>query len=105
MNHASIDFIFKHLRDALSWHQSSNTLVQLSAKNEHHLVRLLEKAQKLGIVAEPFLEPDRDNEMTAICLEPTLEAKKMVSNLPLAFKENSSVENRIDEHRYAYAPP
>jgi hypothetical protein len=34
-----------------------------------------------------FYEPDLNNELTAITIQPTQEARKVVSSIPLMFKE------------------
>ncbi len=41
----------------------------------------------MGIVISKFYEPDLRNELTAIALEPSKEARKVVSSLPLMLKD------------------
>jgi formaldehyde-activating enzyme involved in methanogenesis len=69
------------------WITKSNYLVILEADNENKLWNILEKSKKLGIKTSFFKEPDLNNELTAIALAPSLIAKKICSNLKLAFKE------------------
>lgn len=88
--HAAIDFQHQHPEVAKDWNQNSNYLVFLSAKDEHHLLRLLQKADYKGIRTTSFLEPDINNELTAIAIEPSAESRKLVSSLPLFGKEVSS---------------
>jgi hypothetical protein len=45
------------------------------------------KAEARGIKISRFYEPDLQNQLTAICLEPSENARKLTSNLPLMFKE------------------
>ena len=89
--HAAIDFVLKYLAESLAWHKHSNYLCNLSVENEEQLFKLLAKAEQKGIKAMPFYEPDLGGELTAITFEPTIEAKKLTSSLPLMLKENKTV--------------
>ncbi len=84
--HAAINFIFEHPEISKNWNTYSNYLVFLSIQDEYHLNTLLEKANVRGIKTTSFYEPDRDNELTAIALEPSVISKKLVSSLPLMRK-------------------
>jgi len=44
------------------------------------------KAKQRGIEYIEFYEPDINNELTAIALEPGEKSKKLISNLPLMLK-------------------
>jgi len=61
------------------WHQESNNIVVLQ---EEDLEDLTSRLQTEGFRLSTFREPDRDGELTAICVEPG--AWKMLSSLPLA---------------------
>jgi peptidyl-tRNA hydrolase len=87
--HAAIDFQHEHMEIAKQWNQESNYLIYLSAKNESHLESILQKAEFRGLKTTSFREPDINNELTAIALEPSDLTKKLVSNLPLMGKEES----------------
>lgn len=86
--HAAIEFIMQYPEISNHWHQVSNYLGFLSVDNEQKLICLFEKAKALGIACSMFKEPDIDNEVTAIALEPGELSKKLCSRLPLALKEN-----------------
>jgi len=44
----------------------------------------VEKADKLGLKMSLFKEPDINNQLTAICLEPSILTQKLVKNIQLA---------------------
>ncbi len=85
--HAAIDFILEHPEISKHWHKVSNYLGFLSVENECQLFKLLEWAAALDIKFTMFKEPDIDNELTAIALEPGEKTKRLCSHLPLALKE------------------
>lgn len=64
----------------------SNYVGLLSVANEEELVKLLNKANAKGIKTSFFREPDIDDQITAIVLEPNDLSRRLVSNLPLALK-------------------
>lgn len=47
----------------------------------------MEKAIAKGIKVVPFYEPDMDNQLTAICLEPCEQSRKITSSFPLMLKQ------------------
>jgi hypothetical protein len=61
------------------WHHESNNIVVLQ---DDDIPSLAERLEKKGFRLSRFTEPDRDDELTAICAEPG--AWKQLSNLPLA---------------------
>jgi len=85
--HVSIQFIYEHPEIAKQWYDFSKYLVFLSVKNLNELSELVEKLNQMGIVISKFYEPDLRNELTAIALEPSKEARKVVSSLPLMLKD------------------
>ena len=86
-NHASIQFQHEHPIISKDWLQNSNYIVILAAKDEQDLLRILEKTRNAGLQSSVFTEPDLDNQVTAISIEPSLMPQKICSNLPLALKE------------------
>jgi len=52
-------------------------------ENEEELYRLKNKASEKEIKYTTFHEPDINNQLTAITLEPGIVAKKLTNNLPL----------------------
>lgn len=87
--HAAIDFIFQHPSRASPWHEESNYLVQLVAKDEQHLLKIIASCQMRMIDYTIFREPDLNNEITAIALEPSIATQKITSSLPLLFKSKN----------------
>jgi len=87
--HAAINFIFEYPDRAGPWFQNSNYLVQLEANNERHLISIIRKCEECKLLYTVFREPDIGNQITAIAIEPNEKTKKVVSNLPLLFKNLS----------------
>ena len=80
--HALREFAAHHPEVDRAWYERSNYLALLSVPDEGALQRLLTRARERGLLAAPFHEPDRHNEMTALALEPA--GQRLVRNLPLA---------------------
>ena len=85
--HAAIQFQHEHPQEAKDWFSNSNYLIFLAAKDESELISYAQKAADRGIKISIFREPDLNNEITAIALDPSEASTKLVSNLPLALKE------------------
>ncbi len=66
------------------WHLKSNNLVLLEVPNEECLKHLAVRAEEGGFDHSVFREPDFDDTVTAVAIEPA--GKRLVSNLPLALK-------------------
>ena len=67
----------------------SNYICCLSVQNEQELQNLIEKALRNNIRFSVFKEPDIEDQVTAIALEPgqkTKKTKKLCSNLKLALR-------------------
>ena len=77
-------FCLEHLETSKDWFEISNYICILAAKSENHLLELYNKAQKKCVRVSVFREPDINNEVTCIVLEPSLVSKKICSNLRLA---------------------
>lgn len=84
--HAAIQFQHDYPEHATVWYKQSNYLGFLSVSNEDELGRLIRKATDLGIKFSVFREPDIDDQITAIALEPGVLSKKLCSNLKLALR-------------------
>ena len=89
--HAAIDFQHQYPETSKFWQKNSNYLVYLTVKTEQELFKLLRKAESLGIKVTTFFEPDIDNQLTAIALEPSQLSKKVTSSLKLMGREVSYV--------------
>lgn len=100
--HAVAEFILFNNEIAKEWFETSNSIISLAAKDQEDLFKLCTKLDKLGIVYRAFYEPDINNELTAVCIQPTIEARKVCSHYPLALKEkpNGDVIG-INKHTYS----
>lgn len=84
--HAVAEFGREYPDVFLEWQDVSNYIAVLECKDEKELLSLIDRADKKRIRFSVFFEPDLDNEITAIALEPGLESKKLCSSLRLALK-------------------
>lgn len=82
--HALTEFTMTHMALTKAWYESSNHLAMLAVPNEGALTALLKAALKAHFKVVPFFEPDRNDELTAIALEP--EARDFLKGLPLALR-------------------
>jgi len=82
--HGAIAFMMEHPVTASYWHHKSNNLVVLQVPNEECLLHLAGRAQDAEVEHSVFREPDFDNTVTAVALEPA--GARLVSNLPLALR-------------------
>lgn len=85
--HAFREFIEEHPTIDKSWYKNSNYIAILSAKDEMELERLSLRLTKKGIKHSLFREPDLNDELTAIAIEPGRDSKRACSSYPLALKE------------------
>ena len=84
--HSAIQFIFEHPEIAKEWYEISKYLVFLSVKNQKELLDLVETFDQKGIIMSKYYEPDLANELTAITIQPSTRARRLVSSLPLLLK-------------------
>lgn len=84
--HAFRSFIEAYPDVELDWYTNSNFIAILAAKDESELKSIIQKAIKKEIKYSYFREPDLNNEITAIAVEPGRPGKKLTSYLPLALK-------------------
>jgi len=85
--HAGIDFTLKHPGLIDSWHLASNNVVIVGVPDEAALLALDGLAYSLNVTHLLVTEPDLGDQATALILEPSLFAKRMCSDFPLALKE------------------
>lgn len=83
--HALRLFVDQHPVVDKEWYETSNNLVVLGVPNETELAKLADDLDSYGVKVSSFREPDLDNEMTAIAVEPS--GYKHLSNLPLAMRD------------------
>lgn len=96
--HALAEFAMTYPEIFADWHKNHKNLVILSVPSEAALQELFTIAQERGIKGVDFREPDINDELTAIALEPSDETYKLVSSLSLALKERQPVNERIVFH-------
>ena len=84
--HSSIQFTFEHPEIAKEWYKNPY-LAALSAQDEKSLKSIIKKAKEKGIKYSIFREPDINNQIAAIALEPSDATRRLTSNLPLTLKE------------------
>ena len=85
--HAGIDFSVRYPAVTARWHEESNNVVIVAVPGEAEVMVLESMALTLGLKHHLTSEPDLDNQITAIALEPGLFAKRLCASYPLALKE------------------
>lgn len=93
--HAMADFAIQYPKEFQQWHSSSNYLACLSTKDESSLRNLLHRLIAEGIKHVTFTEPDLENQITAIAIEPSEMTRRICSSFPLALKE---CNNGLNKH-------
>jgi hypothetical protein len=84
--HSVVEFIMKHPDKSKIWYENSNSIIFLSVANELELLELINKCKEKEIEYCEFREPDLDNSLTSICIEPSKKTKRLCYNLKLALK-------------------
>lgn len=84
--HANSQFFHDWPALANRWHLESNYLVIVAAPNEEALAELAGLAVEEGIIRCITREPDLDNTITAVALEPGATAQRLCAQLPCALK-------------------
>lgn len=97
--HAVIMFQYEHHEIAKKWYKESNYLVYLSVENESELKQLIHKLQQSNLKYSIFRESDIDDQITAICIEPSDETRQITSQLPLLLKEYKA-DNLLDKNNH-----
>jgi peptidyl-tRNA hydrolase len=82
--HAALAFAFDHPEVAGEWHEGSNNVVLLEAKDERALVELWRRAWDAGVPYSVFTEPDLGDATTGVAIGPA--GHKLVSSLPLTLR-------------------
>ena len=102
--HAAVQFVFEHPEIAKEWYKDPYLAV-LSTQDEDSLKNLIKKAKEKGIKISVFREPDINNQITAIALEPSDATRRLTSSLPLALKEFSflGVDKNTKRKEVCYA--
>lgn len=84
--HGAIEFALKYPELTKNWYDISNYVAVLAVDNEEQLHSLIMKAESRGVKHAIFKEPDQDDAITAVILEPGLDSRKLSSNIKLAGK-------------------
>lgn len=82
-----MEFSIEHPSIYKEWHTFSKAITLLAVKNEDELKYLIKSLSESNIPLSIFIEPDINNQVTAIAIAPSAEAKKICSSIPLALKE------------------
>ena len=87
--HAALDFALAHPRLVRGWHDHSNRLVLLAARDELALGWLCDDAATAGWRVVRFHEPDLGGALTAAAFEPA--ARPLLAHLPLTLARREGV--------------
>lgn len=68
------------------WNRDSNNVVIAAVPDEYALAALAARAGEEGIARTLVREPDLDNTLTAVAMEPVDISRRLCANLPLAGK-------------------
>lgn len=85
--HAAFHFSSDWPAMTRAWLEDSNFLVVVAVPDEDALAELAARAAEEGIIRTLVREPDLDNELTAVALQPGSEARRLCAQLPLALRE------------------
>jgi peptidyl-tRNA hydrolase len=87
--HAAFQFFAEWPSLARAWTEDSNFLVVVAVPDELALADLAARAVEEGIARTIVREPDLDNTITAVALQPGAEARRLCAQLPLALRESA----------------
>lgn len=87
--HASFAFQHEHPAVTADWLLRSNFLVIVAVPDEGTLHDMIIDASLRGIRRTAVREPDLDDQITALALEPGAAAKRLCANLPLAMRDHA----------------
>lgn len=93
-NHSAIEFAIHFPRTVKKWHETSNYIACVSARDEDHLLDLCRQAVDKGLKCSLFREPDIDDQATALAIEPCEDAREILKGLPLALSGGSGINKR-----------
>ena len=88
--HAMAHFAMNHRPIFEAWTAQSDFLAVLAVRDETALDMLRNCCEIRGITMACFYEPDRGDQLMAIALEPSEEATRLTSQLPLALRTEPS---------------
>jgi len=82
--HAQRLFVEEHKEVEQAWYRTSNTIVLLAVPGPAELAQLRIDAEERGLRISAFEEPDLNDAVTALALEP--KARKLLRGLPRALE-------------------
>lgn len=85
--HAAFEFATEWPSITQVWTNNSNFLVVVAVSDEDALVHLAAAAAEEGLAFTSVREPDYNNTLTAVALEPGDQASKLCAQFPLAGKQ------------------
>lgn len=85
--HALAQFAIENPEIFADWHENHKNLIVLAVEDEVQLQMLWLKAKQKHVNVSAFQEPDINDELTALALEPCEDTYKMTSNIPLALRK------------------
>ena len=97
--HALIQFQYNFPDIAKKWYEESNYLAYLSVENEEELKNLISKVKNSNLKYSIFREPDIDNQITAIAIEPSDQTRRLTSSLPKMLREYNTI-GLIDKNSF-----
>ena len=86
ITHCAFQFAKEHPNITMNWMENSNFICLLQVKNEEELADLTVEAIGLNLAHSEFREPDYDNSLTAIAVEPGQKTRELMKRLKLAFQ-------------------
>jgi hypothetical protein len=87
--HAALSFAAQHPEEFSKWHSESQYLVLLASPTQEELARLASRVMEADLKLSLYHEPDYNDELTAIVVEPSDLTRRLMANLPLALREAS----------------
>ena len=84
--HIAFEFALQYPDETNLWMKNSNYICCLSAKDEDELYKLIQRAIDKEVCFSVFREPDIEDKITAIALEPGDRSRRLCSSLRLALK-------------------
>lgn len=81
--HAALQFATEHEQWFDRWHTFSDHICLLAVEDEATLQKIINKANNLDMDYSKFVEPDINNSVTAVAIEPSDRGKKLCSGLKL----------------------
>lgn len=85
--HAMREFAERYPEIEGQWYRESNAICFLVVPSGAELLELLEKAESEDIKYAPFHEEDLDNALTAVAFAPSLASRRLLAQIPLAFRK------------------